>query len=58
MFTISYKDDDGEITAITNDYDLIEAIQYFQAGDDLPGGSNASVASGRSGAGRRIISGA
>lgn len=54
LFTISYKDDDGEITAISNDYDLVEAIQYFQAGDDAPGGSNASVASGRSGMGRRI----
>ncbi|KAG8899112.1 hypothetical protein FRB99_006936 [Tulasnella sp. 403] len=53
-FTISYKDDDGEITVISNDYDLVEAIQYFQAGDDLPSGSGSSIASGRSGLGRRI----
>ncbi|KAG8970166.1 hypothetical protein FRC05_000687 [Tulasnella sp. 425] len=53
LFTISYKDDDGEVTAIANDYDLLEAIQYFQAGDDVPS-SGASVASGRSGMGRRI----
>ncbi|KAG8872884.1 hypothetical protein FRB97_007265 [Tulasnella sp. 331] len=52
-FTISYKDDDGEITVIANDFDLVEAVQYFQAGDDTPGSSNASVASYRSGAGRK-----
>ncbi|KIO32050.1 hypothetical protein M407DRAFT_19077 [Tulasnella calospora MUT 4182] len=53
LFTISYTDDDGETTAIANDYDLLEAIQYFQAGDDVPS-SAASAASGRSGMGRRI----
>ncbi|KAG8999432.1 hypothetical protein FRB94_006173 [Tulasnella sp. JGI-2019a] len=53
-FTISYKDDDGEITVIANDFDLVEAVQYFQAGDDTPGSSNASVTSYRSGAGRKI----
>lgn len=53
-FTISYKDDDGEVTIIANDYDLAEAIQYFQAGDDAPGSSNSSVISWRSGSARKI----
>ncbi len=48
-YTISYKDDDGEITDITTESDLTEAIQYFQAGsDDFPSSSAASILSGRS----------
>lgn len=53
-YAISYKDDDGEITNIATDADLIEAIQYFQAGDDAPLSSAASILSGRSFGGRRI----
>ncbi|TDL21783.1 hypothetical protein BD410DRAFT_279074 [Rickenella mellea] len=45
-YSIFYKDDDGEITDITTDSDLTEAIQYFQAGvDDLPISSGASILS-------------
>ncbi|KAF8216818.1 hypothetical protein K438DRAFT_1703930 [Mycena galopus ATCC 62051] len=48
-YAISYKDDDGEVTDITTDSDLTEAIQYFQAGaDDPPLSSAASILSGRS----------
>ncbi|KAJ3516934.1 hypothetical protein NLJ89_g803 [Agrocybe chaxingu] len=47
-YAISYKDDDGEITTIVTDADLVEAIQYFQAGDDAPLSSAASILSGRS----------
>ncbi|KAG8791433.1 hypothetical protein FRC16_000420 [Serendipita sp. 398] len=48
-FTVNYKDDDGEVTDITSDDDLTEAIQYFHLGDDIaPISSNASVYSGRS----------
>ncbi|KAG8929183.1 hypothetical protein FRC02_005915, partial [Tulasnella sp. 418] len=54
-FSITYKDDDGEITEITNDYDLAEAIHYFQAGDDTPAGSAASVISARSTSSSRKI---
>ncbi|KAF7370358.1 hypothetical protein MSAN_00667200 [Mycena sanguinolenta] len=48
-YAISYKDDDGEVTDITTDADLTEAIAYFQAGaDDPPLSSAASILSGRS----------
>lgn len=53
---ISYKDDDGEVTDISTDSDLTEAIQYFQAGsDDPPPSSAASILSGRSFGGKRRI---
>lgn len=53
---ISYKDDDGEVTDISTESDLTEAIQYFQVGlDDPPLSSAASILSGRSfGSKRRI----
>ena len=55
MFSIAYKDDDGEITDIASESDLTEAIQYFQNGvDDLPVSSAASILSGRSFGGRKI----
>ena len=53
-YTISYKDDDGEIANVATDADLIEAIQYFQAGDDAPISSAASILSGRSFGPRKI----
>jgi hypothetical protein len=54
-YAIAYKDDDGEITDITTDTDLTEAIQYFQAGgDDAPLSSAASILSGRSFGSRKI----
>lgn len=53
-YVISYKDDDGEITNVATDADLIEAIQYFQAGDDAPISSAASILSGRSFGARKI----
>lgn len=53
---VSYKDDDGEVTDISTESDLTEAIQYFQAGsDDPPLSSAASILSGRSFGGRRRI---
>ncbi|KAJ7087724.1 hypothetical protein C8R43DRAFT_908811 [Mycena crocata] len=54
-YAIAYKDDDGEVTDITTDTDLTEAIQYFQAGsDDPPLSSAASILSGRSFGSRKI----
>lgn len=55
-YVISYKDDDGEVTDISTESDLTEAVQYFQAGsDDPPLSSAASILSGRSfGSKRRI----
>ena len=54
-YVMSYEDDDGEITNITTEADLTEAIQYFQAGsDDPPLSSAASILSGRSFGSRRI----
>lgn len=54
-FSIAYKDDDGEVTDITSESDLTEAVQYFQAGvDDIPVSSAASILSGRSFGSRRI----
>jgi hypothetical protein len=48
---VTYKDDDGEVTDITCEDDLTEAIQYFHLGDDSGGpalSSGASAYSGRS----------
>ncbi|KAL4078724.1 hypothetical protein V8B97DRAFT_1933072 [Scleroderma yunnanense] len=54
-YVISYRDDDGEVTDITTESDLTEAIQYFQAGsDDPPLSSAASILSGRSFGSKRI----
>lgn len=54
-FSIAYKDDDGEVTDITTDVDLTEAIHYFQAGvDDIPVSSAQSILSGRSFGNRKI----
>ncbi|KIJ61950.1 hypothetical protein HYDPIDRAFT_95335 [Hydnomerulius pinastri MD-312] len=54
-YVIAYKDDDGEVTDITTESDLTEAIQYFQAGsDDPPLSSAASILSGRSFGSKRI----
>ncbi|KAH7881774.1 hypothetical protein F5I97DRAFT_1945578 [Phlebopus sp. FC_14] len=54
-YVIAYKDDDGEITDITTESDLTEAIQYFQAGtDDPPLSSAASILSGRNFGSKRI----
>lgn len=54
-YVISYRDDDGEVTDITTESDLTEAIQYFQAGsDDPPPSSAASILSGRSFGSKRI----
>lgn len=53
-YAITYKDDDGEITNISANDDLAEAIQYFQAGDDVPSSSASSILSGRSFGARKI----
>ncbi|KAG9128258.1 hypothetical protein FRC07_002217 [Ceratobasidium sp. 392] len=53
-FTISYTDDDAEVTDITSDSDLTEAVAYFQVGDDIPPSSNASAYSSRSSGPRKI----
>lgn len=53
-FIIRYKDDDGEVTDITSEGDLTEAIHYFHTGDDLPVPSNLSILSGRSGSSRKV----
>ncbi|KAI6126476.1 hypothetical protein EV401DRAFT_2148272 [Pisolithus croceorrhizus] len=54
-YVVSYRDDDGEVTDITTESDLTEAIQYFQAGsDDPPLSSAASILSGRSFGSKRI----
>ena len=46
---VSYKDDDGEISIISTDDELSEAIDFFNDGnDDAPLPSNSSVVSGRS----------
>ncbi|KAF7798026.1 hypothetical protein EIP86_009238 [Pleurotus ostreatoroseus] len=48
-YAITYTDDDGETTDITNESDLTEAIRYFHpGGDDPPMSSAASILSGRS----------
>ncbi|KAH8075859.1 hypothetical protein BXZ70DRAFT_963595 [Cristinia sonorae] len=49
MYAIQYTDDDGEVTDITSDGDLSEAIRYFHTGsDEAPSSSAASILSGRS----------
>ncbi|KDQ61360.1 hypothetical protein JAAARDRAFT_30782 [Jaapia argillacea MUCL 33604] len=54
-YVLSYKDDDGEVTDITTESDLTEAIAYFQAGsDDPPLSSAASILSGRSFGSKKI----
>ncbi|KAF8519029.1 hypothetical protein BU17DRAFT_48255 [Hysterangium stoloniferum] len=53
-FMIRYKDDDGEVTDVTSDGDLTEAIQYFHVGDDLLQSSASSIISGRSSSGRKV----
>ncbi|THU92735.1 hypothetical protein K435DRAFT_758000 [Dendrothele bispora CBS 962.96] len=54
-YAIAYKDDDGEVTDITTDDDLSEAIQYFHGGnDDAAMSSAASILSGRSFGSRKI----
>lgn len=46
---INYTDDEGEVTAITTEFDLTEAIRYFHpSSDDPPVSSSASILSGRS----------
>lgn len=48
-YMINYTDDEGEVTAITTDFDLTEAIRYFHPStDDAPVSSSASILSGRS----------
>ena len=49
-YAITYTDDDGEVTMITTEGDLTEAIRYFHPGttDDPPLSSAASILSGRS----------
>ncbi|EPQ56589.1 hypothetical protein GLOTRDRAFT_138279 [Gloeophyllum trabeum ATCC 11539] len=48
-FVISYKDDDGEVTDITNELDLTEAIYYFHTdASSEPASSASSILSGRS----------
>ncbi|KAH8832945.1 hypothetical protein DL96DRAFT_1458832 [Flagelloscypha sp. PMI_526] len=48
-FSITYKDDDGEVCEIASDRELDEALIYFQAGDDEPAvSSRSSIISGHS----------
>ncbi|CCM00246.1 uncharacterized protein FIBRA_02275 [Fibroporia radiculosa] len=48
-FAITYTDDDGEVTDITTDSDLTEAIRYvYSVHDDPPISSSSSILSGRS----------
>lgn len=49
-YAITYTDDDGEVTVITTESDLTEAIHYFHPGasDDPPLSSATSILSGRS----------
>ncbi|TFK51852.1 hypothetical protein OE88DRAFT_1718587 [Heliocybe sulcata] len=55
-FIISYKDDDGEVTDITNESDLTEAIHYFytDASASEPASSASSILSGRSFGSKKI----
>jgi len=53
-YIITWKDDDGEVTSIHSDDDLIETVNYFQVGDDAPLSSAASILSGRSFSNRKI----
>ncbi|EUC59772.1 PB1 domain protein [Rhizoctonia solani AG-3 Rhs1AP] len=52
-FTISYTDDDAEVTDINSDNDLTEAVAYFQVGEEITG-SGASVYSYRSSGPKKI----
>ncbi|KAF8738996.1 Zinc-binding domain, present in Dystrophin, CREB-binding protein, partial [Rhizoctonia solani] len=52
-FTISYTDDDAEVTDINSDSDLTEAVSYFQAGEEI-GSSAGSVYSYRSSGPKKI----
>ncbi|KAF8637602.1 hypothetical protein AX17_002671 [Amanita inopinata Kibby_2008] len=52
---INYKDDDGEVSCISTDADLMEAIDFFNDGsDEGPTSSRSSVYSGRSHGSRKI----
>lgn len=42
-YTISWKDDDGEIVYISTEDDLTEAICYFCSGDDAQSSSGSSI---------------
>ncbi|CAE6447213.1 unnamed protein product [Rhizoctonia solani] len=52
-FTISYTDDDAEVTDINSDNDLTEAVAYFQVGEEI-GSSGGSVYSYRSSGPKKI----
>ncbi|CAE7050720.1 unnamed protein product [Rhizoctonia solani] len=52
-FTISYTDDDAEITDINSDNDLTEAVAYFQLGEEI-GSTGGSVYSYRSSGPKKI----
>ncbi|CUA78073.1 ZZ-type zinc finger-containing protein P35G2,11c [Schizosaccharomyces pombe 972h-] [Rhizoctonia solani] len=52
-FTISYTDDDAEVTDINGDNDLTEAVAYFQAGEEI-GSTGGSVYSYRSSGPKKI----
>ncbi|KXN92381.1 hypothetical protein AN958_06999 [Leucoagaricus sp. SymC.cos] len=53
-YIISWRDDDGEITSVHSNDDIIDAVSYFNTGDDAPLSSAASILSGRSFTSRRI----
>ncbi|KAF8623215.1 hypothetical protein AX15_006453 [Amanita polypyramis BW_CC] len=54
-YMIAYKDDDGEITNISTDDDLSDAVDFFNDGnDDAPPPSNSSIFSGRSTGSKKI----
>ncbi|EJU03700.1 hypothetical protein DACRYDRAFT_49374 [Dacryopinax primogenitus] len=54
-FLITYMDDDGEVTDISSNHDLTEAINYFSDGDtESVAYSGASSASGRSSSGKKV----
>ncbi|KAG8733510.1 hypothetical protein FRC11_005592 [Ceratobasidium sp. 423] len=52
-FTISYTDDDAEVTDIISDNDLTEAVSYFQTGEEI-GSAGGSVYSYRSSGPKKI----
>ncbi|KZP01547.1 hypothetical protein CALVIDRAFT_474143, partial [Calocera viscosa TUFC12733] len=55
QFLITYMDDDGEVTDISSNHDLTEAINYFSDGDtESVAYSGASSASGRSSSGKKV----
>ncbi|GBE89623.1 hypothetical protein BKA93DRAFT_759516 [Sparassis latifolia] len=47
-YAITYTDDDGEVTDISTESDLTEAIRYFHPANEEPISSAASILSGRS----------